>query len=90
MRRGWQLEALKTQVGQGKACLNVDPLEPGQINFLKVHSRHIWQVPKSQDGRTEKGHGEAGQGQDLQRAAGAPMPGTACSMAGSWIYSLVF
>lgn len=33
--------------------------------------------------RTEKGRREVSQGRDLQLAAGAPMPGTACSMAGS-------
>lgn len=46
MKRGWQVEPFETQ---GRACLNVDPLEPSQINLLKVQSRDIWQVPKSQD-----------------------------------------
>lgn len=49
MRRGGRLSPLKHR--EGRACLNVDPLEPSQINLLKVHSRDIWQIPASRDGK---------------------------------------
>lgn len=81
---GWRVESLKTQGRAGLASMWIH-LNRVRSTFSKSVADTSGRFLSHRRGRREKKHGEVGQGRNLQLAAGAPMPGAACSMARSRI-----